>query len=57
MLALTRKQMESIMIGDYIEITIVEIHGNKVKLAIDAPKIVPVHRREVYDAIKKQEIE
>ena len=54
MLALTRKQMESIMINDNIEITIVEINRNKVRLAINAPKHIPVHRKEVYDAIKKQ---
>lgn len=55
MLALTRKKNESIVIGDEIVVTIVEIRGDKVRIAIDAPKEVSVHRQEVYDAIKKGE--
>ena len=51
MLVLTRRKNESIMIRDDIEIVIVEIRGNKVRLGIDAPKEMSVHRREVYDAI------
>ncbi len=54
MLVLSRKKNESIMVGDGIEIFIVEIRGDKVRLGIEAPKEVPVHRREVYDAIKRQ---
>jgi len=54
MLVLTRKAKQSIMIGDGIEITIVEIKGDAVKLAIDAPRDVPVHRREVYEEIQRE---
>ena len=53
MLVLSRKNNESIVIGDGIVVTIVEIRGDKVRLGIEAPKEVPVHRREVYDAIKR----
>jgi len=56
MLVLTRKANESIMIGDDIEITIVEIKGDHVKLGITAPKNVSVHRKEVYLAIQKENI-
>lgn len=52
MLVLSRKKNESIVIDDSITITVVEIRGDKVRLGIEAPKEVPVHRREVYDAIK-----
>lgn len=52
MLVLSRKKNESIMIGD-ITIVVVEIRGDKVRLGVEAPKDVPVHRREVYDAIKR----
>ena len=55
MLVLSRKKNESIVIRDDIVITVVEVRGDKVRLGIDAPKEVPVHRREVYDAIKKSE--
>ena len=55
MLVLSRHRDESIMIGDGIEIMIVDIRGGKVRLGITAPKEVPVHRREVYDAIKREE--
>ena len=57
MLVLSRKKNESIVIGDNIVITVVDVRGDKVRLGIDAPKDVPVHRREVYDAIKKAEQE
>jgi carbon storage regulator len=52
MLVLTRSKEQSIMINDDVEITVVEVYGRKVRLGITAPKSVPVHRREVYDAIK-----
>lgn len=54
MLVLTRQRDESIVIGDNIRITIVDIRGDKVRLGIDAPVEVPVHRQEVYDAIKRE---
>lgn len=54
MLVLSRKKNESIIINDHITITVVEIRGDKVRLGIDAPKDVTVHRREVYEAIQNQ---
>ena len=53
MLVLSRKKNESIVINDEITITIIEIRGDKVRLGVEAPRDVPVHRREVYDAIEK----
>ena len=55
MLVLSRQRDESIKIGDDIEITVVDIRGEKVRLGINAPAHVPVHRKEVYDAIKRSE--
>ncbi len=55
MLVLSRKRDESIVINDDITIMVVEIRGDKVRLGIEAPKEVPVHRREVYDAIRRDE--
>ncbi len=57
MLVLSRKKNESIVINDDITIVVVEIRGDKVRLGVEAPKEVPVHRREVYDAIKRSENE
>ncbi len=54
MLVLSRKKDESIIINDHIRVTVVEIRGDKVRLGIDAPKEVTVHRREVYEAIQNQ---
>lgn len=54
MLVLSRKKNESIIINDHITVTVVEIRGDKVRLGIDAPKEVSVHRREVYEAIQNQ---
>jgi len=54
MLVLSRQKDESIVIGDNVEITIVDVRGNKVRLGINAPKDIPVHRREVYDAIQRE---
>lgn len=54
MLVLTRKKNESIVINDSIRIVIVEIRGDKVRLGVEAPRDVPVHRREVWDAIHKK---
>ena len=53
MLVLSRQRDQSIMIGDNIEITIVDIRGDKVRLGINAPNTVPVHRKEVYQAIQR----
>ena len=53
MLVLTRKKYESIMIGDDVEVFIVEIQESKVRLGIKASEEIPVHRREVYDSIKR----
>jgi len=51
MLVLSRKRDQQIVVGDNVVITIVEIRGDKVRLGIEAPAHVPVHRSEVYDAI------
>lgn len=56
MLVLTRHADERIMIGDEVEITIVEIKGDKVRIGISAPMHIAVHRREVYLAIKAENI-
>ena len=55
MLVLSRKRNESIVIGDDVEVFVVEICGNRVKLGTEAPKDVPVHRREVFDAIQRRD--
>jgi len=54
MLVLSRKTGESIMIGDQIEVKILSVDGDQVKLGIVAPKSVKVHRSEVYEAIQEQ---
>ena len=54
MLVLSRHRDESIMIGDDVVVTIVDIRGDKVRLGIDAPQNIPVHRQEVYDAIQRE---
>ncbi len=54
MLVLSRKKNESIIINDNITVTVIEIRGDKVRLGIEAPKNVTVHRREVYEAIQNQ---
>ena len=56
MLVLSRQRDESIIIGDNIVITVVDIRGDKVRLGIDAPKEVPVHRQEVYEAIQRENL-
>ena len=55
MLVLSRQKDESIMIGDEVEITVVDVRGEKVRLGINAPPHVPVHRKEVYEAIKREQ--
>ena len=57
MLVLSRQRDETIMIGDDIEITVVDIRGDKVRLGITAPRSVQVHRREVYDTIKREQLD
>jgi carbon storage regulator len=54
MLVLSRQRDETIMIGDEIEITVVDIRGDKVRLGITAPTRISVHRKEVYEAIKAE---
>lgn len=54
MLVLSRKKDEKIVIGDNITLMVIEIRGDKVRLGIDAPKDVSVHREEVYNAIKRE---
>lgn len=55
MLVLSRKKNESIVINDNITITVVDIRGDKVRLGVEAPKEVPVHRKEVFDAIRRND--
>jgi carbon storage regulator len=55
MLVLSRKKNESIIINDHVTVTVIEIRGDKVRLGIEAPKNVSVHRREVYEAIHGHE--
>ncbi len=57
MLVLSRQRDESIMIGDDVEIIIVDVRGDKVRLGITAPKNIPVHRREIYVAIQREKEE
>ncbi|MFW0782821.1 carbon storage regulator CsrA [Rossellomorea marisflavi] len=57
MLVLTRKTGESIQIGDNIEIKVVSIQGDQIKLGIDAPKQIDIHRKEVYLSIQEQNTE
>lgn len=54
MLVLSRKRNEKIIIGDTIVITVVDIRGDNVRLGIEAPKEVPVHRQEIYEAIQRE---
>ena len=54
MLVLSRKRNEGIRIGETIQITVVQVRGDKVRLGVVAPKEVPVHRDEVFDAIRRQ---
>lgn len=56
MLVLSRKRNEVIRIGDNIEIVVVDIRHDKVRLGIDAPQDIPVHRQEIYEAIQRHEL-
>ncbi|MBK9129125.1 MAG: carbon storage regulator CsrA [Phycisphaerales bacterium] len=54
MLVLSRQRDESIIVGDNVQITVVDIRGDKVRLGIQAPAHIPVHRKEVFDAIQRE---
>lgn len=54
MLVLTRKPNQSIMIGDDVEVTVLEVRGEQVRIGVNAPKHIPVHRREIYEEIQQQ---
>jgi carbon storage regulator len=54
MLVLSRQRDETIMIGDDIEVTVVDIRGDKVRLGVNAPRELSVHRKEVYEAIRRE---
>ena len=54
MLVLSRRKDESIMIGDDVEIIIVDVRGDKIRLGIKAPRSISVHRKEIYDAIQQE---
>lgn len=56
MLVLSRKKNESVVIDDRIVLTVVEIRGDKVRLGIEAPREVPVHRKEIYDVIQNERV-
>jgi carbon storage regulator len=57
MLVLSRQRDESIIIGDNVVVTVVDIRGDKVRLGIQAPQEIPVHRREVYEAIQRENLQ
>jgi len=54
MLVLSRRKDESVVIGDEIEVTVVSIRGSIVRLGVEAPRHISIHRREVYEAIRKE---
>jgi carbon storage regulator len=57
MLVITRKPGERITIGDDVVVTVVEVRGSLVKLGIEAPRTISIHRQEIYDRIRKQNLE
>ena len=57
MLILTRRIGEAVIIGDKISLKVLEIHANQVRIGVDAPTDVPVHREEIYERIKRNEAE
>lgn len=56
MLVLSRKRDESIMIGDDVEITVIDVRGDTVKMGVSAPKSIAVYRKEVYEAIQRENV-
>ncbi len=57
MLILTRKTGESLLVGDDVEITVLSVRGNQVKLGVNAPKEIAVHRKEIYQKIKSIQVD
>jgi carbon storage regulator len=57
MLVITRKPGERITIGDNIVVTVIEVKGSLVRLGVEAPKSISIHRQEIYDRIRKQNME
>jgi len=55
MLILTRRVNEKLMVGDDVTVTVLSISGNQVRIGINAPRHVPVHREEIYEKVKRQE--
>ena len=55
MLILTRRMNETLMVGDDVRVTVLGINGNQVRIGVQAPRHIPVHRQEIYEKIKKEE--
>jgi carbon storage regulator len=56
MLVLTRKKGQALMIGHDIELSIIDIQGDQVRIGINAPKNIPIHRKEIYEEIRKENL-